>query len=210
MDSGFYINIVKYFEGVRMKTNCRIISVFLIIFLVVSGCTHHFMFATTSFELDLPSYSQENVVLLLTPDYCDSSYIMGDVGQLTFELGPTLCANSEKLVKLIYSDVLVVKETSTDKLEKASLIIKPNLLNKLIKYTHFPPKSVSSLLVVKWEITDAKGKLISKKTIRGSGREASHFGGDIFGKSVQQAIDSLFIKSAQYFSSAKELRQAIK
>ena len=192
-----------------MKTNCRLLIISFFIFLVSSGCNKPLKFALTPIDISHPSSTQKNVVLLLAPDLCNYSHTYKG---LIFSLGPALCANSEKIVKQIFPGARIINGELVDNEEKVSLTIKPVLVSKIIQSKRTLPMVVNTLLVIRWEITDSEGELISKKTIRGGGRDDRLFGASSeprFRKSIQEAIDNLFIKSSQYLSSSKDLRQAL-
>ncbi len=192
-----------------MKTNYRLLIISFIILLVSSGCNTPLKFAVTPINIDHPLSTQKNIVLLLTSDLCNSSH---EYKGLIFSFGPALCANSEKIAKQIFPGARIINGELVDNGEKVRLTIKPVLVSKIIQSKRTLPMIVNTLLVIRWEITDSDGELISKKTIRGGGRDDRLFGASSeprFRKSIQEAIDNLFIKSSQYLSSSEDLRQAL-
>lgn len=179
-----------------VKTLC----ILFFIFPVLSGCTQTYR---PSSDFTIPDVEKKipfKVGLYMSPEYCNYSYEKGF--GFIFVLGDALCYGTERVVKTAFNEVVIIsspKSTSNDKTIKAIII--PEILAAENQISGKSPSE--ALLIGKWTVVDANGKLIWVDTFQGHIVTTGVIRPSGIQKRTQLVVEDYFQKALKGISSWK-------
>lgn len=197
------------------KNNLKICPLLCIIIIMTSltGCGFTHKISAKSFEeLSSKEKIPLHVELLLPPDFCDYKFTrQRGLDWHVFPLGEAFCNGSKILANAAFTEVSVASGEAIPSGNR----IDAKLIPKLVSVNHFMPMVAwqiqEAVIIIEWKLVDINGKMIWVDTVQGKGRNklgaVSPMGPRKVQKTMQMAVDDLFVKSLNSIISSQEIRR---
>ena len=153
--------------------------VLLSAFIFFAGCTAHLK----DFDITSPKTVDEKKIpvamaLIFDDDACQFTISEKRQGnKRIFHVGPTICDNVNKLMTLIFENVVIVDNADEAATIKADTIARIKIVEGSVVTRSRMPLTIDSLVVLELSITNLDGRILYANTIKGVGQDARTFGG---------------------------------